>query len=1513
MLLSLVALLLCARPVVAQLWTDEDRQTMRQRREAHSPRIENALQQAQGIQKSNPDLALDILQSIFDAPEDSFFQTQNGCSLKDAAEVVILADVDGLLKAYERRFDATASGLLEQARRDGGLSGLREVARRFPLTTSGRSAMLELATAACDSGNAGSALRLVHRLRRNPSAASQFDPRLGLIELWALRELRDEPGAQQALLALRQRFPAGLELDGRRVPWFQNEADRDAWLQRLLPAPGSLEAVDGLPAWRLAHGNLRRNGAASTAPPFLDTAWKAPLADRYDDIRKYDDPWNDADIKLVNGAAADVETRFRNEGVHPLPVAAPLVTNDLAIFAGYGTIKAYRLATGELAWSSEPVDQTLSALLAGTDSFVQAPRTKLMQQFVGQRAYRDHVDASLSSDGRRVYHVGHSGLVGLQPFPGNLPTSNRGSSPLLPRNYNQLQAYELNGGRCLWSIGGPPRRLDAVFNRPEDELSLDGAFFCLAPIPWEDQLLCVIEQSRQLRIVALDPEKNPEKEPPLWSQALLNSDLDLVYSANRRFAGVNVALDGSTLVASLGNGTAVGFDVADRRWLWLQTYADPQPVDYRRQLQINRMNRSVTEEANLDLTIDVKEWSDSRTLISGRHVLLTPFDDSHVYCLDRISGQIQWKRPRDQAMTMAGVYDDLVLLIGKSDVRALSVADGRQRWSTPIPPASGRGVRMGSRYVLPLSTAEVLTIDIRTGAPLARSPLASGQPAGNLAAADGLLVTQSASEFRAFRSLADVTQQMTEALAGDPRHPEALALRGELRLHQGDVAGGEADLRSIAAPSPRLRQVLAWAVVNGLERDFPAYYTPDLNLDDLPADPALRVQAWTAISRGLEAQGDLPGSLLAALRAGENVNPQSDRLLDREDSLRVRENRALRGRIEALWRVMTPQQQSIALDGVRQRLAALTPAAPEQFRVHELLQGGILPADLELEQLARRNMPVAVVEQRLLRLRESPDPVIAARASLQLLGIAVQDPRMTPARAVVADLQGRLKDVVVNDGQTAGALAEALLNQPEFASRMMAAPVLKGEVVATGSDDVSGVQEMPATFTEFGSRSPILEGWTFAADGSQAHLYATDARGVLKFQERVNRGISGMTGRISTSGRLVLAETADGFRIFDAVSGTSISSATLLTEPFESFMGGNFGRVRTPNNFRPSSTRQVAPLRADHLAYFKGPQLIVADPLTGREHWSRTMEGATDIAADADFIAVFDGRGVARVFSAVDGQLVREGALPPGTQLPDYRHDVQRLIRLDEPQGATIGLYHVGRGEWSWQKTFPADSRFQVVNGREIAVLQPDGAFAVLSPDDGQSVVTAQLDPPGPLEGLEVFQDGGRLFVKAIRPVGADFLMTIPRGSYRPVKARITAVRRNSGQVLWSRDFDRLLLDPAQPGEWPFFVAIAAGEPDEAAEDPMAQVASWAYLLDRETGKTLHAAELTIASSTQRGWKTDAATGAVTLRISGVGLSVTPRSVPEPAAAPKDSAPQKEPGPAGQPVPPPPPESKPDP
>jgi hypothetical protein len=377
----------------------------------------------------------------------------------------------------------------------------------------------------------------------------------------------------------------------------------------------------------------------------------------------------------------------------------------------------------------------------------------------------------------------------------------------------------------------------------------------------------------------------------------------------------------------------------------------------------------------------------------------------------------------------------------------------------------------------------------------------------------------------------------------------------------------------------------------------------------------------------------------------------------------------------------------------------------------------------------------------------------------------------------------------------------------------------------------------------------------------------------------MNRGTSGGTGKISTSGRLVLTETADGFRVFDVIGNTTPLSKTLAMESLEMLINGNFPRGGQFNRVR--LPRKVAPLRPDHLAYIQGNQLVVLDPLTDREHWTRTLEGTEgELISDAEFVvaqvAAPNATRPLRVFRVSDGRLVRRTQIPVGAQvILQYRHDVQRLLRIPGKETVEIGLFHPAREAWTWRKEFPEKTLFAVLDGRFVAAIEVSGRFSVLSDVDGRPLVTSQLDVAEEPHGLHVFQDASRMYVTLVLSPEIEGL-SVPQLVPRPVaSARLFGVNREDGQKLWSRDFTQLTLQTSQPGFWPFLLVSAAGEPDGA--NNASPLPTLAYLLDRATGKTLHAAEVSGATNAHRGWKVDQTTGAVSIKVGGTGLQVSPR------------------------------------
>ena len=96
---------------------------------------------------------------------------------------------------------------------------------------------------------------------------------------------------------------------------------------------------------------------------------------------------------------------------------------------------------------------------------------------------------------------------------------------------------------------------------------------------------------------------------------------------------------------------------------------------------------------------------------------------------------------------LAGVFQGKVVLVGKDDCRALSLADGnKQLWRVETGPPCGVGVASSTSYYLPLATGELCTIDLTGGRISARTSSPNKEPLGNILIHDGVLISQTPTE-----------------------------------------------------------------------------------------------------------------------------------------------------------------------------------------------------------------------------------------------------------------------------------------------------------------------------------------------------------------------------------------------------------------------------------------------------------------------------------------------------------------------------------------------------------------------------------------------------------------------------------------------------------------------------------------------------------------------------------------------------------------------------------------------
>ncbi|RPI78495.1 MAG: hypothetical protein EHM42_13355, partial [Planctomycetaceae bacterium] len=223
-------------------------------------------------------------------------------------------------------------------------------------------------------------------------------------------------------------------------------------------------------------------------------------------------------------------------------------------------------------------------------------------------------------------------------------------------------------------------------------------------------------------------------------------------------------------------------------------------------------------------------WHAAPPVVSQGRVVFTPTDPQiqTLYCLDQSTGKEVWNKPRGSGMYLAGVYDGLVLTVGRDTTVAYRLADGEQAWTVKHTLPSGRGVAADGRYHLPLAAGEVWTIDLADGNVSSRTYLDEQQAGGvgNLLMYRGMLLSVDAQAVTAFEQKQAIVEEIARRKSANPRDAVALLREADIALLQRDHATALGIFRQIppdeipADDRERHRRHLVEALVVSIRSDF---------------------------------------------------------------------------------------------------------------------------------------------------------------------------------------------------------------------------------------------------------------------------------------------------------------------------------------------------------------------------------------------------------------------------------------------------------------------------------------------------------------------------------------------------------------------------------------------------------------------------------------------------------------------------------------------------------------------
>ena len=489
---------------------------------------------------------------------------------------------------------------------------------------------------------------------------------------------------------------------------------------------------------------------------------------------------------------------YREGSGTALPLLNPLAIGDLVFVRTARGVAAFDIFTGHCRWRAPSDDDGENARL---DRII----------------WQEPAGGAFSVDEECVYLVDAFA-------PGDLDSKIVSENILSAREH-----FHSREGNLRWQIGG---------RDGGTEPRLGGAFFLGPPLAWQGGLYVLAESKGALSLVALDRLTGRLS----WSQDLALVEHRISEDLLRLVGGATPSISAEEIiVCPTSGGVVVALDLTTRSLLWAYRYVQKAPAQ----------PASVDDSDSVPRLDQFDRWLDGTLSIAAGRVVLTPLESREIHCLDLREGRPSWTKARDDGMFVACVTNDLVVVVGRSAVRAYRLSDGEVAWTlalagekgglaagSPLHTGSfpaGRGVFAGDRYYLPVTSAAVLEIELSTGllAAIHKSP--RELPAGNLIWHRGLFVSQGPATLDVFDEREALVDQVRERLEGNPQDPEALIRRGELELSAGHVFEAITAFRTAhkAARSPKTKTRLIGALLDGIRQNLPGHESLAAELDTL--------------------------------------------------------------------------------------------------------------------------------------------------------------------------------------------------------------------------------------------------------------------------------------------------------------------------------------------------------------------------------------------------------------------------------------------------------------------------------------------------------------------------------------------------------------------------------------------------------------------------------------------------------------------------------------------------------
>jgi outer membrane protein assembly factor BamB len=551
----------------------------------------------------------------------------------------------------------------------------------------------------------------------------------------------------------------------------------------------------------------------------------------------------------------------------------------------------------------------------------------------------------------------------------------------------------------------------------------------------------------------------------------------------RRVTAAHLAYGEGILVCSTNAGAVFGINLLENSLVWAYPYREksdqqqPQPQGGRvfrgggRGRVIIGANNNGMPAA--PLSNHEKHWKACCPIIADGKVVFTAPDARSLHCINLRDGSPVWRKPKlDNDLYLGNVHNGTALVVGKKNVRGLSLATGENLWTTDLEETgllpSGLGIGSDNIYYLPLASVkntdkkpQIWAIDMDKGKIIGNSSSRPRTPGekdydvpGNLLFYEGDVISLTTEEITVYPQLKRKIAEIDELIVKNPNDPINLTERGDLRLAQGELSDAIEDLNAALKNKPdeqtreRARGKLYDALTsyiadhfNEAEKYLKEYEELcNLDVDNAPAAKKAELRAeqrrrratflWL-VGKGREEQGQLVEAFEKYQQFGAEAGKQSE-LVEAVDERQVKAAPDVwsRGRILAMMNKATPEERAPLEKLIADKWAKLRETNDlGELRAFVRMFGSASDAGKEARlQLVERLMeqrdgndehPLLEAELELNQFRTGRHtPELAARATEALARLYTRKGLLEDAAHCYRQLGGEFAKVQVRDGKT---------------------------------------------------------------------------------------------------------------------------------------------------------------------------------------------------------------------------------------------------------------------------------------------------------------------------------------------------------------------------------------------------------------------------------------------------------------------------------------------------------------